>query len=146
MGLLLVQKGNRLANLACRTRHLLLLMLLMERRGKEVAVTSAVIIHPSAPGHILVAAVSFCLQGFGIRWNHSHISAHGCPSRVLDYPTEITYPHCRILTKPLYSCAAFYKAVANWFAKTHKLASSFCCKVSSNYWSIIGKPAVRPRG
>lgn len=62
MGLFLVQTGNRLANLACRTRHLLFLMLVMERRGKEVAMTSAVIIHPSAPGHILVAAVSLSLS------------------------------------------------------------------------------------
>lgn len=67
MELFLLQTGNRLANLASRSRHLLLLMLLMERKGKEVAMTSAVLIHPSAPGHILVAAVSLPLQGFSIR-------------------------------------------------------------------------------
>lgn len=104
MGQLLVQTGNRPANLACRARHLLLFMLLMERRGKEVAMTSAVIVHPSAPGHILVAAVSLSLQGFSIRWswqwNHSHISAHSYPSRVLSYPTETTCPCCRTLIKP----------------------------------------------
>lgn len=104
MGLFLMQTGNRLANLAHRTKHLLLLMLLMERK-KEVAMTSAAIIHPSAPGHILVAAVSLSFQGFSIRWswqwNHSHISAHGCPSSILSYPTETTYPHCKIIIKPV---------------------------------------------
>lgn len=67
MGQFLVQTGNRPANLACRARHLLLFMLLMERRGKEVTMTSAVIVQPSAPGDILVAAVSLSLQGFSIR-------------------------------------------------------------------------------
>lgn len=112
MGQFLVQTGNRPANLACRARHLLLFMLLMERRGKEVATTSAVIVHPSAPGHILVAAVSLSLQGFSIRWswqrNHSHISTHSYPSTVLSYPTETPFPHCRTLIKPLHSISRLF--------------------------------------
>lgn len=67
LGLFLVQTGNGLAKLAWRTRHLLLLMLLREWRENEVAMTSAVSVHPTSPGHILVAAVSLSLQGFGIK-------------------------------------------------------------------------------
>lgn len=36
-------------------------------QGKEMAMTSAVSVRPTSPGHILVAAVSLSLQGFGIK-------------------------------------------------------------------------------
>lgn len=61
------RQGMGLAELAWRTRHLLLLVLLREWRGKEVAMTSAVSVCPTSPGRILVAAVSLSLQGFGIK-------------------------------------------------------------------------------
>lgn len=86
-GLFLGQTGDRLAELEQRTRHLLLPLLPRDWRGKEVAMASAVSVHPTSPGCMLVAAVSLPFQGFGTKgsWqqNHSHVSAHGYPGRAL---------------------------------------------------------------
>lgn len=53
-GLFLGQTGNGLAELEQRTRHLLLPLLPRDWRGKEVAMASAVSVHPTSPGCMLV--------------------------------------------------------------------------------------------